>query len=1074
MPCMAAPLQVDTQPVTGSAPIEPVLFELDFPDADFADAAPLVLTRPAPVSAAAHHFRAGVPIARGVLTDPSRVSLTRDGENIPVQATTVATWGPPGTPDAGSVRWLRLDFVDSVEAGAQQSCMLHIGKTAPVPHRVTVRDTPRSIAVNNGRLFILIDKSSFNPFASLRVDGKPLPRGEGAYVTDAKGMRYHASNDPDVKIEIEQQGPLAAVIRAEGWFVNPAGPLRDRKENKDGPRTRDINPSDTRQAQAEPLPRPKGAFCRFVTRLYIAADQPDLRVQHTFILTEDSRDTQYGDIGLHLPAPDAQSITFAGVDQPIAGPAHLLQKSWDAFDIVDASGNAVASGEKATGIARAGATGVAVREFWQNYPKEISFEPGELTVHFWPAHGINRAEDGDAFCWENGWRLPFVHSGKLLNFEVPKRLFEDEAEFPPNRVLYKNGASKANALGISRTHDLLISFAADETFTDRAAVFQADPHPMPAPKYIEYTKAVPEITAAQPDEYPFAEHWFANSYKWVIRAHKNYNAYGMWNYGDVNHYFFYTGTDGDPREYMRPRYRRLWAGTHHGYARLAWWLYMRNADPVLLEHARAQTSHIADVDTSHWEDGVVWNKRIGGLCDYKGIVHWHMGNRAWYNAEVDYLLYDFYLTGDRRSWDVAMEHGDYTRRALRPHRNRESAGQLDVYACMWRATWDERYRDVLLEVAHKTMGNGAWNEHSARGWSPWPIRTWRLTGDEKVKQWVLDWAEQEIPNPRLANCTSAWAYEMTGDEKWKKRAAVALFRLPAENAVVRRDDLDGFIGRQWNWNWSFPVRDLIMCMKTARGVDLTMADISPAQYGNIQYPTGMPYPLRNRDNAGRRFGDLYPWPDDFEDMRDEIVFHHDGSNQTINFGTTMQAATVTVRLIDPSGNVAREDVREGRPGVGHEEVPLGSTDPAGFWRLQYEGTDAWRPKPLREAADDRVWFPIGDESSWFLSGTAFFYVPADCEKFEMHLLPSFHPPSRGRGSMDMSMGVVFNADLEPAARIDCSLQTTPQVLTFEPSPVQRGRVWAILGGGVTFHKVVGIPAYLAPTVHSFTGTPRHP
>jgi hypothetical protein len=88
------------------------------------------------------------------------------------------------------------------------------------------------------------------------------------------------------------------------------------------------------------------------------------------------------------------------------------------------------------------------------------------------------------------------------------------------------------------------------------------------------------------------------------------------------------------------------------------------------------------------------NKRVGGLCKYTGFPHWWSGGRVCYNAMADYMLYGYYLTGDRRMWDCAMQHGN----ALLEESNdifpgRSGAGRGSTAIDLYQATGDERYLD---------------------------------------------------------------------------------------------------------------------------------------------------------------------------------------------------------------------------------------------------------------------------------------------------------------------------------------------------------------------------------------------
>lgn len=84
----------------------------------------------------------GVPFPRGLLTDPATLALTdRHGRPVPLQTRTLNKW-----PD-GSVRWLLLDW--QAEAGAAPY-RLAPGQAAPMTVKFTTHDTPNGVIYDTG------------------------------------------------------------------------------------------------------------------------------------------------------------------------------------------------------------------------------------------------------------------------------------------------------------------------------------------------------------------------------------------------------------------------------------------------------------------------------------------------------------------------------------------------------------------------------------------------------------------------------------------------------------------------------------------------------------------------------------------------------------------------------------------------------------------------------------------------------------------------------------------------------------------------------------------------------------
>ena len=1094
------------------------------------DGIALRVSAPVPVDVKGWRFRTGVPLGVGMLKRGEPVRLVREGKEIPVQTEVLATWGPADSTVANRVKWLGLDFVDDVAAGARPEYRLLNGAPRSTAKGLVVEETDSSITVDNGRLSLVVNKPrkngrGFKLFDSVRIDGRTLWRSghaEGPYIVDGEGRRFLASNDTAAEVKVEQNGPLAAVIRAEGWFVNPN--------------------VKTATPAKEPKKRPAGGFCRFVTRLYVAANQPDVRVQHTFILTDDSDKATLKDIGIALPIPADAKAVYGGVKGEHAGHTFLLQKSWDAFDLkqigADGKARTLASGKRAGGWVRAGAITVAVRDFWQNYPKEfevvavkaaIRNPQSGMVVHLWPSHGIPRMDTKETLTDDNAWRLPFVHSGDALDFRIPEVLKDKKTYKELHSGRYVDSMFKANAIGISKTHDLLICFDAVDAEA-RVAAFQANAHLMPDPKHLCATGVIGSQLPSEPDQRPLVEHRLNNGMKWLIRTKDAFGSFGMWNYGDTNTYFRWK------HDKVWPNYRRLWAATHYNTMRVAWWLAMRSGDHTILQHARRQTQHVMDIDICHWTNELfesrkhqpVYHRRkaVGGICDYKGVVHWHAGDRYAYNACVDYLLYDYYLIGNRRAWDVAMEHGYYINRVANQNRSRPAAGQADTLVELYKATWDPKVGAKMKGHIERIFAVPVAQQDTRIDWTPWLQRYWDLTHDPKAKAYQLALIEGRMA---VRIQSQAYAYAMTG----KKEHAVACARevfLSSLSTVVRNDEHDGTISRQVK-QWVDGATAEMLSLKAAQDVQLRLADFQPKEW---PYWTnwGINPPTLSRDSVKGYFKGHYPWPDEGDGHRLTAYVHHDGTPKRLWLGFISLEPNheSTVTVFDPAGRQVRKVVRKdysriirgksakgpiahkrtwpkgkypekdgkfiiggkpyapdgyGRVDTGHkplrgpetvyelsgEQLPLGPDDAKGFYKVVYSG-HFYIPTPILPPAG-KVWIKVGKESTMTLSEFQFFHVPADVEEFELAFLPSYQR-QRFYAKLRLSAGAVIDPDANPVASISCGLETEPQVIRVKVKPEHRGKTWCLAGNGYSIVRMRNVPPYISPSFDAFRTAPHVP
>lgn len=1037
----------------------------------------LKLSTPAPADVDPWHLRTGVPIPFGALRTDDGVALYRDDRRVDVQATPVATWGPPGSPFADHVKWLRLDFVDALRAGEQPTWRLK-------------RETGADASTN-------------------KPVGMPAGFDVTPYIVDGDGRTFYAR---DPQFTVEQQGPLAAVLRAEGWFVNPDVEI-------DAP-------------QGEPEPRPSGGFCRYVTRLYVAAGCPDVRVQHTVIFTEDSSKTTYRDIGLALPATGP--ATYGGVDGEHTGHTWLLQDHFDHY-VVRRGDETIAEGGKAPGWVRAGSTAVAVRDFWQNYPGELEVTGDEMRIHFWPAHGSPRKDQPPQLNDKNAWRLPWVHSGEKLDFNSPAAL-RDEKTYPGQHSGgYVDLMYNSNAIGVAKTHDLLISFDADASFADRAANFQHNPHALTDPQHIAATEVFGRIPAADFNKRPLTERRYLGSAHWIVRTKDNFGSFGMFNYGDMQ-----TSLDINSRGEVRPVYRRLWNGSEYNYPHVAWQLYWRSGDHTVGQHARRNGRHVMDVDTCHWtnahfssrdtQPSYHQRKRVGGMGDLRAL-HWHAGDLTSFFAAVDYMLYDYYLTGNRRAWDVAKEHGYYAAEGPFKDVGRGPSGVADVLVEFYKATWDPAVGEALRKQVQEIIDQPIEAHRGKLDWRPWINRYMDLTGDPAVREFLIDWVEH---NAGLATTAAAW--HATGDEKYAVRCARTLF-LNALQTVVRDDEYDGLYGRRLK-GWSNELTAGLLAMTPASHVTLNLRDFQPPDQWPYFTNWGLSTPLVGRESASDYFGGAYPWYDETENdprFRMTAWVHHDGSPKRLWLGVqnTHAQPGSDVRLFAPDGAlrnhvhlehfdrvirgtsngkaVARKllwprrvpeynattgdtvtiegktyPIEKNRTYLAErplesvedlyalcsEPVDLGPNDPRGFYRVEYTGL-FFTPVPLLPPGG-KVWLEVGEASTMYVRDSMqYFFVPQDVERFTLGFLPA-GIDTWALGHLHFAAGAVLDPDCNVVEPISCALEREPQLIEVDVKPEHRGRVWAIAGSNFSIVRMDGVPNFISPSFDTVASEPHAP
>lgn len=991
------------------------------------------------------HVRTGVPFPEGALWDADNVALfLRGGEPIPVQATPLATWSK-----GGSIKWLGLDFPAPLETSREQNVVLRFGPNV-TPTRggsIQVDETDQVITIRTGFAEYVLRKRGFNGLDQATVDGKRLVRtGEkrGPYMTDEDGTIFWASADEESVVEVEEKGPLLTVVRAEGAHVATAGPRKGQ------------------------------TLGRYVARMYFYSDLPYFRLQHTFIITEDTTRTRYADIGFLLPfqgkdyrfglplareEPTSAVGKFEGTIERDS--VSLLQRSWDNF-VIKTNGRNVerlVEGDKAPGWFGRQGVAIAVRDFWQNYPKELEATRDGLIVHLWPGHGERFFAPEWESGVENAWRLSFAHQGKLLDFNMPDRYYQtaltNEYGFayqqPDGSWKLANGEGprKSNAMGLAKMHDMLVVLgeqAEPERLISQCEAFQKNIHWLSDPDWNCSTEVAGPIAPFDPQRFPIPESYYSDGFDYLMRVTWDLNnAYGMFNFGDSFTLIKrYTAR-------QEPSYYRLWAGYHHGRARVPWLLYLRSGDPKYLRWARANSLHLADVDTCHYatpefETHPVESSRkaVGGMCDYKGIVHWHTGAGVDYNSMTDYLLYDYYLTGNRRAWDVLMEVGPYTVEHGVVVAERHGAGVLSALLDYYKATWDPRALLAFTQQLPNMYHMAAFQQQPPSiGWAPFLEPYIELSGDERARKFLLEFADTVLKRGHHYYGDAralATAYRLTGNRDYLIKGWAHL------NAGPRLYDWDGDPLRGYvDWlPYSYITQQSLYLLGAMRSLE------PMPRFEEIPYTGGGPTaPLRLPKEQSQTLTLLFPEESD-------TTFHVGGR--------FFSYSDVDYRWISPDGKVLREGTIT-RPAedtyrfefdqpadaqTGTYRLELTASLPFGFWTSAISSLGTQRFEvPSSEAG--RALGMHGGGGRWY------FWVPADCEEFKLRVIP--YPDPRVRSVVE-----VITPDDQPYKRLSLPYPGDERMLAVEPPRRFRGKVWALAAEQLALRAVEGIPNWFAATI----------
>ncbi len=650
----------------------------------------------------------GFPFGRSELREPGNVRLTHDGRGVPVQTRPLAFW-----PD-GSIKWLLLTFAADGSGtggaageqsatfdltrrdGSAQVWRLDYGggarpdaggaavKAAEAGSVVRIDTGPLQLelstgqgwlrkVVADGREVLSAPARSFVDF--LRPE-QPYPCG-----TSLVQGRPDDGTLSVEKVELEESGPLRAVVRLEGM-------------------TGSVEPQ------------------RVIIRLEAYAGRRLARCfQSVEFLHQDPRAAFVRRMGMELPlrgmAAAAATVGGQSGEQPVAGTrrvglrqhSHLGYTAWsqnrgERFPRIADSAHR-SRGWLDVPAADGGVT-VMLRDMWQQFPLELvaDRDQGTLTAFFWPAS----APPMDVRRYSN-----YPHRGQGESTSTHSDWVATS--------YYGNDPFK----GVTRTHEVLWLFhglePAPAAIDAVNADFQRPPLVYAGAERYRATRVMLPEPLADPALCPRGAANLHNFARFWMFHQKLWGWYGLWDYGDVGH-MFQTGygwilapdklrgalAAGDGGKSLKqndfvhdyhPNHdwaldngRWGWSNTEGLLNLFMQGEYLRTGDRDVYFFVEAMARHNRDVDMRH--DG-----KWLGYGTRHGVQHWSDGNHEERQTTHSEFRYHHYLSGDMRSRDFAKLLYDrvYTQRDVAIHA--AHSGRMQGLLTQWEMTGSKETADIL-------------------------------------------------------------------------------------------------------------------------------------------------------------------------------------------------------------------------------------------------------------------------------------------------------------------------------------------------------------------------------------------
>jgi len=313
---------------------------------------------------------------------------------------------------------------------------------------------------------------------------------------------------------------------------------------------------------------------------------------------------------------------------------------------------------------------IGVRNFFKEYPKEISNDPKEDVLHI---YSWSPNEDPMGF---ERYSDEIIDGDEFDNF----------------------------AQGIAKTTENIFYFHSSSETTNEVKnvlnYFLDPPIAHAKPEVYAHSKVFGDI-APNTGKHADFERGLKYKYEWMLYNKDWEPWYGMWDYGDLKNYF-YKGQ------------WHQWSGNEPSQDFMFWMEFMRTGDREMYLQGEAMSRITMDVNQIHWPKDPIYTGETNPALDYwkflekeKGSPYIGMGRRHadqhWISqlsahVFVSGWITSYFLTGDHRGLEVAELTGEhYLKRIWGEHGLTGRRLYLSVLNLDWvyNATKDPRYGEEL-------------------------------------------------------------------------------------------------------------------------------------------------------------------------------------------------------------------------------------------------------------------------------------------------------------------------------------------------------------------------------------------
>lgn len=636
---------------------------------------PLTVRNPHSAAISSWPITQGVPFPQGVLGDAQHVRLVdAAGRPVPMVAEVTARW-----PD-GSVKWLLLDFQADLPAKAEARFTLQYGPTvkASRPNQgIEINQTDEAMVIDAGTLRISLNRKRPGYLGRVWLD----KNGDGKF-SDAELVLGSASAESGhALVGYDDQTATSASAPASIRLLR-ANPLH----------------AVVRVTTSITFARTGATFTDSYD-LHVYLNCPFIRVFHTWTNsnpTDEWSDIQSWNLRTPVTTGTGARARVSGhlAAVPLAADSLILDQPFDDSYSVAVGDHKLSQGKRADGWldvagSEAGVT-VAVRNFWQLYPKRLSVRPSPSGEHE-------------------------LDIGIMPRFPAGTYQISREGELEDKLFYYLKDDVYHLRQGVSKRHELLYYFRPGGSPPDQAlaaaSLFQQPPLATCPTAWYCRSRAWTDVLPAAPQLlglYKKYEDTVRASLDRYLSAREAGREYGMLNFGD------WWGERG-----------RNWGNIEYDTQHAFYLQFIRSGDLDFFYTAEQACRHNMDVDVvwAHSDSarvGRVYAHCIGhtgGYYDHKvnnqGTPGGHFTvSHTWVEGYLD----NYFLTGDFRALEtarlVADHYASYGTVNYDYNNARTSGWHLILLLAMYRATADPYYLNaahiVIDRVKEREMPEGGW------------------------------------------------------------------------------------------------------------------------------------------------------------------------------------------------------------------------------------------------------------------------------------------------------------------------------------------------------------------------------